>query len=185
LAAVAALLLSACSPKDLTLPEQPVDRAATCGIVALLAASRAGEFEPDTATAVSHRMSELQDQVIAGKWRALIPVCASAYPEVRAAAAKLPADRFEAQLACAELADFLATALASQEVSYGNELAAWSRMRRELNDALAPGLKARVGGDLKAQQRERRKALGAIARSGPPMAVMQQCSERFGSSSSG
>ncbi|HEY0414649.1 MAG TPA: hypothetical protein VGD66_16060 [Allosphingosinicella sp.] len=130
-------------------------------------------------------MAELQDGVTGGKWQALIPACASAYPDAGGREVKLPAGRFEAQLGCEELADFLATALANQEADYGNELAAWSRLRRELNDALAPGLTARVGTALKAQQRERRKALGAIARSGQPMAVMAQCAQRFGSSSAG
>lgn len=208
----AALLLASCGgPKPLVLPQQGADRAATCGVVAaasarlkvadvkaplpleaqgrilhyaLLAASEGGEFDSESANAVSRRMSEIQEQVINGKWQPLAPVCDSAYPETRARDVKLPAERFEAQVACVELANFLDTALANQEVNYGNELAAWNRLRREVNDAMAPGLRARAGASLPAQQRLRRKALAQTARLGPPVAVMAQCVNRFGSGSS-
>jgi hypothetical protein len=211
-ALTAAVLLASCGgPKPLALPEQGADRAATCGIVAaadarlkvadvkaplpleaqgrilhyaLLAASEGGEFDAESANAVSRRMTELQEQVTSGKWQALGPACASAYPETRAAEVKLPTGQFEAQVACVELADFLNTALANQEVNYGNELAAWNRLRREQNDAMAAGLRARAGADVPAQQRLRRKALAGAARLGRPVAVMAQCSKRFGSAPS-
>src|SRR3546814_11677302 len=84
-AAGAALLFSACGPKALTLPEQPVDRAATCGVVAatearaatpdikqplpftaqgrilhyaLLAGAEGEEFSAETATAVNQRSEQ-------------------------------------------------------------------------------------------------------------------------------
>ncbi len=84
----AAALLAGCGgPKALTLPEDPIDRAATCGVVAaaearagspdikaalpfeaqgrilhhaLVAASEGGSFSGQKASAVSKRMSELQ-----------------------------------------------------------------------------------------------------------------------------
>jgi hypothetical protein len=203
------LLLIACSgPKTLVLPEQGPDRAATCGVVAaadarlkvadvkaplpleaqgrilhyaLLAASEGGEFDAESANAVSRRMSAIQEQVTGGKWQALAPACDAAYPETRQREVKLPAERFEAQVDCVELANFLDTALANQEVNYGNELAAWNRLRREVNDAMSAGLRAREGTSLAAQQRLRRKALAQTARLGPPVAVMAQCEKRFGS----
>jgi len=204
----AALLLSSCgAPKPLELPQQGADRAATCGVVAaaearmkidvkaplpletqgrilhyaLLEASSGGEFDAESAGNVSRRMSEIQEQVTKGKWQALGPACASAYPETRAKTVELPAGRFEAEVGCVELAGFLTRALANQEVNYGNELAAWNRMRRETNDAMAAGLASRAGSDLDAQQRLRRKALAGFVRLGPPVAVMQQCVKRFGS----
>jgi hypothetical protein len=204
--ALAALFAASCGgPKALTLPTDPVDRAATCGIVAaaearltsdvkealpfaaqgrilhhaLLAASEGGEFKAETANAVSRRMSELQEDVTKGKWKDLAPACAEAYPLVTKTAVELPAGRFEAQIACEELADFLTSALAEQEVSYGNELAPYSRLRRELNDAIGPGLRSRAGPSLQAQQVERRKALAAATQLGAPVAVMEQCVSRF------
>lgn len=206
IALAAALMLGACGGNEaLTLPTDPVDRAATCGIVAaaearlasdvkqalpleaqgrilhyaLLAASEGGEFKGETANAVSKRMSELQDDVTGGKWKPLAPACAAAYPATANSPVELPGERYEAQIACEELADFLGTALVQHEASYGNELYAWSRLRRELNDAIAPGLRARAGADRDAQQKERGRALAGAAKLGPPTAVMAQCSDRF------
>lgn len=203
----AAWLLASCGPKALTLPEQPVDRAATCGIVAaaearlatanikaplsleaqgrivhhaLLAASADGAFVPDTANAVSRRMSELQEQVTGGKWKALAPACRSAFPEAGKDDVSLPAAPFDAQLGCNELADFLLTALEAQESDYANELGEYRQLNRKLNDRIAPGLSRRAGSQLPAQQRERRKALAATAKLGSPTAVMHQCIEQFG-----
>jgi hypothetical protein len=204
----AALLLASCGgPKRLVLPQQGPDRAATCGVVAaagarlrvadvkaplpleaqgrilhyaLLGASEGGEFDAESANTISRRMSEIQERVTGGKWQSLGSACDSAYPETRKREVKLPAERFEAQVACVELADFLDTALAKQDVNYGNELAAWNRLRREVNDSMGPGLRARAGAGLEAQQRLRRKALAATARLGSPVAVMEQCVKRFG-----
>jgi hypothetical protein len=183
-----------------------VDRAATCAIVtaaaaratadvadalpleaqgrilhhALLAASEGGEFSSETANAVSRRMNELQEEVTQGRWQALAPACAEAFPVADRTAVALPEGRFEAQIACHELSDFLGTALLQQEIHYGNELAAWSRLRRELGDAMAPGLRSRAGRAVAAQQRERRRALAGAAQLGSPAAVMAACTERFG-----
>jgi hypothetical protein len=203
---LAGLVLASCGGKEaLTLPENPVDRGATCGIVAaaearlasdvkealpleaqgrilhyaLLAASEGGEFKGETANAVSKRMSELQDEVTGGKWQPLAPSCAAAYPAVAKNPVELPKGRYEAQIACEELADFLGTALVQHEATYGNELFAWSRLRRELNDAIAPALSARAGSGREAQQKERGRALAVAASLGPPTAVMAQCSKRF------
>src|SRR5215212_8173515 len=90
------LLLASCGPKTLTLPEQPIDRAATCGVVAanaarvgtrdikedlpfeamgrilhyvLLAGSAGGSFSLQTAGEVQSRMTQLQDGIGEGKWQ--------------------------------------------------------------------------------------------------------------------
>jgi hypothetical protein len=202
----AALLLAACGPKTLTLPDGPVDRAATCGVVAaaearlatrdiqaplplaaqgrilhyaLLAASAGGEFSAETANRVSLRMSELQGQVTGGKWQELAPACRSAFPEAAAKEVVLPASGFDAQIGCNELADFVLTALESQESDYANELGAYRRLNRKLNDAIAPGLTRRAGSRLAAQQSERRRALAAMAKLGSPVALIDRCMERF------
>jgi hypothetical protein len=202
----AAMLLAACGAKTLALPEQPVDRAATCGVVAaaggrlatdikaalplethgrivhyaLLAASAGGTFSPEAAGTVSRRMSELQERVTGGKWQNLAPLCQAAYPAAEKIDVALPESGAEAQLQCNELADFLVTALQSQETSYGNEIGAYRKLRIKLNDAIAPALRARAGSNLEAQQKERRTALAAAAGLGTPTAVMARCIERFG-----
>jgi hypothetical protein len=200
------LLLAGCGAKSLDLPSDPVDRAATCGVVAaatartsvpdvkaplplaaqgkifhyaLLAASEGGEFKADTANRVNKRMGELQEGITSGKWRDLAPACAAAFPAAEKTEVALPEGRLDAQLACEELAEFTSLALEGSEVHYGNELAAYRRMRSSLNDALAPGLRARAGAKLEAQGRERKRALAAAAQLGSPMAVLDKCVERF------
>jgi len=205
--AAGALLIASCGEKTLALPEEPVDRAATCGVVAtaearlataeikdalafeaaghilhypLLAGAAGESFSPETAAAVQRRMWELQAEIGAGKWQELIPSCEAAFPAAEADEVTLPADRFEAQLGCDELADFFIAALKGQGSEYGNEVAEYRTLRYELNRVLGPGLTARAGADLGAQQEERRQALAAIAKAGPPTEVLKQCISRFG-----
>lgn len=203
---VLALLLTACGPKPLALPADPVDRAATCGVVAaatartaltdvkaplplaaqgkifhyaLLAASAGEAFEADTANRVNKRMGALQESITGGKWQELGPACDSAFPAAGKTQVTLPEGRLDAQLACEELAEFASVALDGEEVNYGNELAGYRRMRSELNDALGPGLRARAGADLEAQTLERKRALAAAAKLGSPIAVLDACAKRF------
>ena len=204
---IAALLaLGGCGPKPLTLPADPVDRAAVCGVVAaatartavadvkaplplaaqgkifhyaLLAASTGEEFEAETANRVNKRMRELQESITGGKWQALAPACDSAFPAAGESQVSLPEARLDAQLQCEELAEFTSVALEGEERNYGNELAGYRRMRSALNDAMGPGLRARAGAGLEAQARERKRALAAAARLGSPIAVLDSCAERF------
>ena len=201
-----AALLSACGPKAVVLPEQPVDRAATCGVAAasearlattdlqaplplethgrivhyaLLAASEGGEFSAETANNVSKRMAKLFEPVTAGDWQALPEACRAAYPVAGKTDVALPEDKFAAQLQCSELAEFLLTALKGQGGAYGNEIARWRGMRTRLNDAIAPGLNAAAGREWADQQKARRRALAEAARLGSPTAVMAACAGRF------
>lgn len=203
---LAALLLAGCGDKALQLPADPVDRAATCGVVtaavartavadvqaplplaaqgkimhhALLAASNGGEFEAETANRVNKRMRELQESITGGKWQDLVPACDAAFPAAAKTEITLPGGRLDAQLACEELADFADVALEGQEIHYGNELAGYRRMRSALNDALAPGLRSRAGADVEAQRRERKRALAAATQLGSPIPVLDACVARF------
>jgi hypothetical protein len=201
-----ALTLSACGPKSLELPADPVDRAATCGVVAaaaartavpdikaplplsaqgkifhyaLLAASQGGAFEAETANRVNKRMGELEAGITGGKWRDLVPICDAAFPVTAKTEVTLPSGTFQSQIACEELADFTSVALEGSEKDFGNELAGYRRMRTELNDALASGLRARAGSSTEAQSRERNRALAAAAALGSPIPVLEKCRERF------
>lgn len=201
-----ALLLASCGPKTLTLPEQPVDRAATCGVVAadsarlgtrdihaplsfdamgriihypLLAGSTGVSFSRETAAQVQTRMTELQDRISEGKWQELIPACRAAFPATAVEQVKLPVDRFDAQLGCDELGDFLRSAL-EEQAEYVNELAKYRDLSTKLDATLGTGLRGRAGSDLRAQEEQRRKALSTFAKAGPPVAVMRECLARFG-----
>lgn len=203
---VSACSLGACGPKALELPEQPVDRAATCGVVAaaearagtkdvkaelpfeamghilqytLLGGSADGTFSPDAAANVQKRMSELQGEITGGKWQDLAPACRAAFPATAISEVKLPADGVEAQVGCYELGDFVRSALEEQG-NYDNELSEFRPLKDKLDTAVGSALRGRVGADFEAQQKERHKALAAIAKAGPPVAVLQQCLKRFG-----
>jgi hypothetical protein len=200
------LTLSACGAKPLQLPVDPVDRAATCGVVAaaaarvavpdvkaplplaaqgkifhyaLLTASDGGEFKAETANRVNKRMPALEAGITGGKWRDLVPVCDSAFPLTAKTDVELPSGRFEAQMACEELAEFASVALEGSEINFGNELAGYRRMRTELNYAIAPGLRAKAGSSTEAQSRERDRALASAAALGSPIPVLDRCVERF------
>ena len=101
-----ALLLSSCGPKVLTLPEEPIDRAATCGVVAannarlatarikaplsfeaigrvlhypLLAGSAGKTFSPDAASATGCMMRPSGRFPAHRKWQQSGPVCQAAF----------------------------------------------------------------------------------------------------------
>ena len=203
------LALASCDgPKALSLPADPVDRAATCGVVAaaearsatadinqplslaaqghvlhyaLLAGSEGGRFSAEIAGAVSKRMGALQDQVTSGKWQDLAPACRAAFPAAAAGGdVKLPADRLDAQLGCSELAQFTATALGTDEAHYAAELGDYRKLRTKLSDRMGPALRGRVGSDLTRQRAAGDKALAAMAQLGSPVAVLDQCLKAFG-----
>jgi hypothetical protein len=194
-----ALLLASCGDKALILPEDPIDRAASCGVIAavqaragtpdvqaplsfedqgrvlhfaLLGGSEGGSFSGERAATVNDRMSVLQEKIIAGKWQDLVPACRQAYPAAARERVSLPEQSRQAQLGCDELGEFIGKAMSRQGVEYGNELAELSDFNHKIDQ--------RIGGQSRKQTEERREALAAIAQSGPPMAVLRQCVERFG-----
>ena len=198
-------LLASCGPQALVLPEEPIDRAATCGSVTaasaraatavgaplsleaigrvlhypMLAGSAGEKFSSDIAAAVQTRMSELQDSIGEGKWQDLIPACNAAFPAAAIDQVTLPTDRFAAQLGCDELGDFLLSSLEAQE-EYLNEFGEYRQLTSKLETTVAAGLRSRAGSDPDARQEERRKALATMAKAGPPVAVMRACLVRFG-----
>ena len=200
-----ALLLSSCGPKALTLPEEPIDRAATCGVVAannarlntadvkaplsfeaigqvlhypLLAGSTGETFSTEAATAVQTRMTALQDKIAEGKWQQLIPACQAAFPPAYSKDVTLPADRFDARLGCYALDDFVSSSL--QVGKYENERADLRDLKTKLDAALGTEMRSRVGSNPRSQQEARSKALAKIAQAGSPVAVLNECKARFG-----
>lgn len=205
--AAAVLALPGCTSEPLTLPEQPIDRAATCGVVAaiearagaadikaplpleaqehilhyaLLAGSTGESFSAETASAVVTRMSDLQSEIGEDDWQELLPLCRRAFPEAWTFNVELPRDRFDSKLQCDEIGKFISKSLQSQESSYRVRLNDYAEMARNLDRRLGPGLRVRAGEELEAQQAVRRQALAAAAKLGRPTPVLDKCVERYG-----
>lgn len=202
-----AVLAAGCGPRTLDLPADPVDRAATCAVVAtiearaatpdikaplafeaqehvlhyaLIAGAEEESFSTERSNAVLKRMPELQEAISEGKWQELVSPCRQAFPQAQVSDVKLPGNSVDARLQCDELGDFLSRALKSQEPDHAARLNDYEALARNINNSLGPGLRARAGSSLQAQREERRKALAKAARLGSPSAVMKQCVERYG-----
>ena len=207
---IAALALGGCGPQTLTLPADPIEQAATCGVVsaaaareaggdiakplsieasgrilhhALLAASAGPSFESDKAAAVVERMAALGDSVTGGKWQALVAPCNAAFPiTVSTAAPTLPVDTLDAQLGCTALGGWLSKALASQDEAYGTQLLAYRQLGTSLEPRVDRALSGRGIASDDARKAARDKALAAIAKSGSPVRVMTACEAKYGTS---
>jgi hypothetical protein len=194
----------ACGPKQVALSPDPVERAATCGVVAaasarvnttdikaplsveakgetlryaLLTGAQQEAFSAEQAGAVIQRMPAIADEVTDGKWQKLVEPCAQAYPAV-AAAPKLPADPLVAGMGCDMLRQFVGRALAS-DGRYEETLAQYSTLERNLDGKLAP-LMARQGIDNGPEGiAQKQKAMSTVAKLGNPTAVMNACVERY------
>lgn len=202
LIAIPLLLATGCAKQTLALAEDPVERAATCGVVAaaqartsaptigdplsmegqgnvlrhaLLAGAQAERFSNEAADAVVKRMPALVDQITEAKWKDLIAPCAQAYPVAQTA---LPEDPLTAALGCDALSGFMRDAL-SAGGDYEEALFEYSRMERAVDGLIAPMLDRRgiVSEDARTVQRQ--KALSAIAKAGHPAKVMDACVARY------
>ena len=211
LIATAFLTVSGCGgPKQLALPEDGVERAATCGVVAaaqarlgqapgeiskplpleaqgrilhyaLLAGDDGSGFSQDRVAAVVARMPQLGDQVTKGRWQALIPECAAAYPQTAAdTPVELPDDPLDAQLSCYTLAGFLDKALTAQGDAYVADLSRYGAMRRALDARIGSKLAADGKATAETQAATRASRLGAAAKLGPPTRVMDACVAKYG-----
>lgn len=202
------LMPPGCGSGTLALPDEPIDRAATCGVVAaaqarsaeadvqaplgfdeqgrimhyaMLAAVEDGSFRKDRAAAVVDRMPQLEAGITSGKWETLVEPCAAAYPvTTKRGEIALPKDPLVAQQGCDALSDFLSTALRPQEHLYVEPLRAYTEMERKLDSRIGSTQKRRGGVSLGASQDARAEALAAMVELGPPMAVMRVCLERYG-----
>ena len=205
---VLAILLASCGgPKSLTLPTEPVDRAATCGVVAtasarratadiqaplpiaaegrilhyaLLGASADGRFSSATAGDVVKRMPALEPGITGGQWQGLVPACQAAFPDAEKADVALPADKLDAELGCEGLAKFVATALEPAKSRYAGPLADYRRLAQKIGDRVGPALRARAGGTIAAQRAAEDKAMAKVVRAGSPIPVLAECARRFG-----
>jgi hypothetical protein len=199
--ALPALMLASCGPKTIALPSDPVERAATCSVVAaarartgvgtgnlsveqqgriihypLLAGAEGAVFDQEKANAVVQMTPTIADRVTAAKWQELVAPCAQAYPATEIKAPQLPDRTIDAQLACYMLADFFGTALQQQDADYGDALSGYGAMRRGLDEKIGAALKG-LGDD--ALKERRMTALSTAAKLGPSATVLKACVEKF------
>lgn len=208
--ALALAALPGCGPKALALPEDPVQRAATCGVVAaasarkgsdvkaklgfedqskilhyaLIEGSSQGSFDKNRAATVANAMPVLGDKVTGGKWEELRAPCAAAYPATgRTEVGALPKDRLTAQLGCDGLAQFMTSALRQDESNYIDRIRALDDMQRSIDGKIGPQLAAR-GISPERSISVRDEAVAQLVRLGPPHLVLDQCVRSFGTNRS-
>lgn len=203
---ILALLASGCGKHSLTLPTDPVDRAATCAAVtanslrkgstnmgplrieeqgkllhyALLEGAATPEFSQDTAAAVNKRMSDVEQNISKGKWGELVAPCHAAYPATTIAGEiALPKDPFDTRLGCYALASFVTSALQNADKSYADQLNTYMAYRRSEDPRIASAYSARGIRSFDAKEASRRKALSIIVKAGSPIAVLQSCIRKY------
>lgn len=200
-----ALVLPGCGEKVPTLPEEAVDRAATCGVVtaatlrekagvkgdlpaeaqerifhyALLAGSEGPVFDNERANAVFQRMPGLFDTTIKGKWQVLHPACATAYPATAQDKPALPDNKLDSALQCYVLTDFLRKAFGGQGASYGDATIKLGVLNTKLDGKVSPLLKGAGVNEGDALQKKRGEALAAVAKLGQPQAVVKACEAKY------
>ncbi|MES2495243.1 MAG: hypothetical protein V4618_03955 [Pseudomonadota bacterium] len=202
-----ALLLAGCGPKQLALPGDPIDKAATCAVVsaaesranspgamgdldfesqtrilhyAMLAASEGGNFSTKTASDVVGRMGEVEKKITDGKWQGLVSACDQAYPEVKKASGiELPKGKFDAELGCYALGDFLVKTVSTKDAKAQERLSGLMQMRRDLDGPIGTGLKARGATDYERTLQIKQDALGKMTKLGAPAETSRICTSRF------
>jgi hypothetical protein len=210
LTALLLVLLAAvgCGPKAMTLPDDPVEQAATCGVIetaaareqggaavakpltaeaqgrilhyALLAASTGKSYDASIAAAVVKRLPLIADDVTAGDWQKLKAPCAAAFPAVARIPVSLPDDTMTAVLGCDELATFMRTALARQAYAFGPTLDDYQKLNRALDQPSAVPFVKRGIMALPARLAQRNRALAAIVQLGSPVPMLKLCTARYG-----
>lgn len=206
-ASVAAVLLSGCGPKKLALPADPIERAASCAVVsaieartaspnakgglsfeaqakiihhAMLAASESGTFSADTASAVVKKMSEVEKPISDGQWQDLQAPCKEAYPAAqKVEGVELPKAKFDAQLGCYVLGDFVTRSVTSSDPDAQARATLLGDLRRKLDPAIGAGLKARGETSYEKTQAAKNKALAGMTQLGTPSATMKLCTDRY------
>jgi hypothetical protein len=203
-----ALTLSGCGKPRIALPDDPIGKAATCGVVAaadaraaspqnvaaplsfdrqaqiihyaLLAGAQEDAFSTNTASAVVQKMQDIQEDVTGGDWQALVQPCQTAFPETDIARPiDLPANAGEAQIGCYTLGKFMMRALSVQGNAYEQQLLAYGQLGRDLDPKVARIFDQRGIRSDEARQTARDKSLSRFAKLGSPAKVLDACISRF------
>ena len=202
---IGAALMSGCGERAPALPTEPLDRAATCGVVAaasereaagakgelsadgqarilhyaMLYASADSRLDQNKVNSVSKRMPALFDQTIKGKWQDLRRACAQAFPPSQVRQPALPAKPVDSMLQCYALADFLRKVLSEQGGGYGAAANNYGALKDRLDTKMVPTLRAAGLRNGPALQHKRLEALAAAANLGQPPAVIAACEKKY------
>jgi hypothetical protein len=200
-----AVTLAGCAQKAPKFPSDPVDQAATCGVIAaagereaagakgelpadaqarilhyaMLYASTGTALDPDKVNAVSKRMPALFDQTIKGDWKALESTCASTFPASQVKQPVLPAKPLDAMLQCDALAEFLRKALADQGATYGEAANAYGAFIAKLDPKMSVALRAAGLRNAEALRKKKLEELAAATKLGQPPAVIDACEKAY------
>ena len=204
---VTSMALASCGPKPLALAADPVERAATCAVVAaadarasapnhkgdlgfdaqtrilhhaMLAAAEGNRFSASRAAAVVQRMNEIEPRVTDGKWQDLKAPCNEVYPAVaRTSGVQLPKSKFDAELGCYALSEFLVRSVSSRDPVVEKEMLGISKVRRDLDGPIAIGLRARGAASFEKGKAMKQAALVEMTNLGAPAEIVRQCKARF------
>jgi hypothetical protein len=201
IALAASLGASACTQPAGDLPEDSVERAATCEAVralelsagkaqagpvsfegfteilhfAMLAAAEDGvQVDLNRLFTVSQRAPAVMAELDGDEWPALVEPCNTAFAETQRPAEPLPPDLYEAGLTCFGLTEFLARTA----TDYPAERREMAQIADRALQAAQPTLRERASDNVEAQ----RLAGGYAARgfkAGRPASLLGQCRRRF------
>jgi hypothetical protein len=201
-----ALMLAGCGDKTPMLPSDPIEQAATCGVVTaatergsagvkgdlsakaqmrifhypLLAGAQGESFDHAKADAVFKRMPDLFDQTIKGKWQVLQPACASAFPATQNSKPALPAGALDSTAQCYAVVNFMRKALGGLGGTYEEAGNRYGVLATKLDTRLTAALgRAGINSD-DARKANSDKALADAARLGQPQAVIAACEQKYG-----
>lgn len=202
---VPSLLLSGCGAPTLALSDDPVTKAAQCGVVAtsfartaqadvkatlpfdarvrvlhyaLFAATEGGGYDVSRAAAVLKTLPQVEREVTGGDWQALAPSCELAFSETTAPS-RLLTDPLQAELGCSMLAAYVEGALQSQESVYADSLQPIHAMRLALDGRIGAKLQGAGKGDVAQQKGPRDAAMHRIVRVGAAADTLKACVRRF------
>jgi hypothetical protein len=202
---IAGLALASCGTKTPSLPTDPIERAASCGVIAaatergaagakgslsadaqmrifhypLLAGAQAASFDHARADAVFKRMPDLFDQTIKGEWQTHQPECAAAYPATAIDAPTLPTAPLDSVAQCYALANFMRKALGGLGGSFEQAGSRYGIFATKLDPRLSTALtRAGIRSD-EARKAHADAALSAAAKLGQPQAVLAACEKKY------
>jgi hypothetical protein len=201
----AALILPGCASKTPTLPDDPIEKAASCGVITaagereaagvkgelpvkaqerifhypLLAGSTGKSFDNASAQAVFERMPKVFDDVTKGKWQTLKPACAAAFPQTQIAQPTLPARPLDSMLQCYVLVDFMRKSLGSIGGAYSETSLQYGVFTAKLDTKVSAALAKAGIKNGPALQDRRAEALAAAAKMGQPSSVIAACVKKY------
>lgn len=200
------LFTAACGSKTVELSDDPIARAATCGVAeaaqarvdtpdikaplavdaqgrilryAVVTGVEGDSFSMDRASEVVQRMPKEAETLLEGnRWKKMREPCAAAFPAPAQGEVKLPEDTLTAGMGCDMMRQFVGKALATAG-QYEETLRGYSKLEEALDKKLAPLMSARgLSSEDKALE-AKRKAMASFAKLGNPTQIMDTCVKKY------